>query len=87
MDIISLLVILTGICDISLGFLVLSRGAKNRVTYALGAVGFVCGIFSLMFYLYQIEFIFSALIWIKAIYVVVFLMVFSLFYFFPKNLA
>jgi hypothetical protein len=74
-------VIITGLANLFLAYLIFARGAKNMVTYSLGAYAIVSGVWSFSLYLYQIHFLFPSLIWIKIVYFFVFFLVFGLFYF------
>ena len=81
MDIFSFLVIISGATNLFLGYLVLTRGAKNRVTFTLSSCAILSGIWAILLYLYHFHIIFSSFFWIKAVYFLVFIVVFNLFYF------
>jgi len=81
MNFLDFFVIITGIANLFLAYLIFARGAKSMITYSLGAYAIVSGIWSFSLYFYQVHFLFSSLAWIKIVYLLVFFLVFGLFWF------
>lgn len=81
MDVFSFLVIISGAANLFLGYLVFSRGAKNKISFSLASCAILSGIWALSLYLYHFQILFSSLVWIKIVYLIVFIVVFNLFYF------
>lgn len=81
MTFIDFLVIITGAANFFLGYLVLVRGVKDKVTYTLSGVGFIGGIWAILLFLYHFHIGLPSLLWIKIVYSLVFVMTFNSFYF------
>lgn len=78
---IKLLILIACIANLYLGILVFKRGWKTRASFGFSIFAWSLAIWTLAFYFYEHPFLFSSLIWIKIIYLIVFLVVGSLFYF------
>ena len=89
MDAITIIIIITAIVNLFLGYFIATRGTKNWSSYSLSLFSFMAGIWGVSFYFYTYPVLFSSLVWMKIILVEVFLMIASFFYFsfiFPRKL-
>lgn len=78
---IKLLILLACLVNLYLGILVFKRGWKTKASFGFSIFAWSLALWTLAFYFYEHPFLFSSLILIKIIYLLVFLVVGSLFYF------